>query len=143
MTVINTKICPIFNLIRSTMVKFLLITFSISIILSISTNMHAQEGGMEDVKVVVPAMSTDSLEQENLIESETPIEADLAPAKTKEERLEELKKRFEQFHQLTPSEGNKKPFQQEDKIKENKKDLSFNIFYYLIYKYKQVDVFGD
>lgn len=126
------------------MVRFLLITFSVSIIFSVSGNLQAQEGGMEDVKVISPTNSVDSLNQEILRENGTPLQSDEAiSTKSKEQRLEELKKRLELFKQLTPAEETNNDFPDDNKIKENKKDLSFNIFYYLIYKYKQVDVFGD
>lgn len=125
------------------MIRFLLILFSISTIAGLTSVAQAQEGGMRDVKILHPIESVDSLNQDNIEGSNALIETEKTPSLNKEQRLNELKKKLEQLHQLTPSENPKGDFGEENKVKDNKKDLSFNIFYYLIYKYKQVDVFGS
>lgn len=125
------------------MIRFLLILFSFSTIAGLTSVAQAQEGGMRDVKILHPIESVDSLNQDNIEGSNALIETEKTPSLNKEQRLNELKKKLEQLHQLTPSENPKGDFGEENKVKDNKKDLSFNIFYYLIYKYKQVDVFGS
>lgn len=125
------------------MIRFLLILFSFSTIAGLTSVAQAQEGGMRDVKILHPIESVDSLNQDNIEGSNALIETEKTPSLNKEQRLNELKKKLEQLHQLTPTENPKGDFGEENKVKDNKKDLSFNIFYYLIYKYKQVDVFGS
>lgn len=125
------------------MIRFLLILFSFSTIAGLTSVAQAQEGGMRDVKILHPIESVDSLNSDNIEGSNALIETEKTPSLNKEQRLNELKKKLEQLHQLTPSENPKGDFGEENKVKDNKKDLSFNIFYYLIYKYKQVDVFGS
>lgn len=125
------------------MIRFILIFFSVSTIAGLSSIAQAQEGGMQDVKMANPTEAVDSLNHENVEIMDSSIDSEKTQPLTHEQRRALLKKRLEQFHQLTPTEDTKDNFEEENKVKDNKKDLSFNIFYYLIYKYKQVDVFGD
>jgi len=115
------------------MIRFLLILFSFSTIAGLTSVAQAQEGGMRDVKILHPIESVDSLNQDNIEGSNALIETEKTPSLNKEQRLNELKKKLEQLHQLTPSENPKGDFGEENKVKDNKKDLSFNIFNIFIF----------
>ncbi len=125
------------------MIRFVLIFFSVSAIIGWPSIAQAQEGGMQDVKMAYPTEAGDSLNHKHIESIDTFIDSEITQPITQKKKPTPQRKRLEKFHQLTPNADTKDNFNEENKVKDNKKDLSFNIFYYLIYKYKQVDVFGD
>lgn len=115
--------------------KFTLITLSILGIFIMNGSAFAQEeGGSEDKSEVnSPLVTVDSLIvfEKNDRSFETPVST---PFNIPNKEL--IKSKPSGF---VPSEGDKTVPEGQNKVKETKQEFSFNIIYYLIYKFKQVD----
>lgn len=97
-----------------------------------STNVKAQEGETQEPDVVVT--SPDSLNNE-ILEDESKPNLD----EEVEIPSNELPNSKPVIQTLTPKAAQASPVSEKVKPKEGKKEISFNLFYYLIYKFKHVD----
>lgn len=112
--------------------KITVFTLSILGIFILNESAFAQEegGSVDKSEVTIPidsAINFDKIDSERISEPvSTPFNI---PAS-------ELLKRKTPF---TSPENDKTLLEGQSKVKENKQEFSFNIIYYLIYKFKQVD----
>lgn len=117
--------------------KISLITLSLLGIFILNEGVFAQEGGGTEEKseVIIPIVSVDSSivfdRQATDQISEQPVST---PFNIPASELLKSKPTGS-----VPSEGDKLTPEGQNKVKENKQEFSFNIIYYLIYKFKQVD----